>query len=1142
MRLVFFFLSLLFSVGVKAQFSLPQFIGEAIMMTHLEAIDMDGDGDLDILAGSDAEFDDGCSCLVNGGLFWYENFDSLGQNFIKHEIPIPYERVNAMVVGDMDGDGDPDIGGIINNIVEKGTIFLKNIDGQAQDWELTFIGNNGNGEMIMGDWDDDGDKDIMTVHFKKLFFFENSDGLGNIAEEVLVTDTLHGNQNSIQFVDSDLDNDLDIVCLSDEVGCCVPPSRIWHFENLGGNQSPLPTEIDTHNFVMDNLRIADFNQDNYPDYVYDDSYSIAVHYNEAGIYPQNTRQIIHTFHPDPNPTRNTNNIRVADFDLNGHPDILYDNPYIYTLELIYQLDDEFTDPPIIYTPFSRIVQFTSGDFDGDGDEDIIYSNEDGELLILYNEIIPSVNYPEIEGNLYWDIDENGQLDSSDVSFSFQTVELNDELTVWSNETGDYHVALNFDQTYDLSGPNINYWAPTTPSSYTINTTDTAEIFVRNFGYSPLEDIADIGFSLNTSILRCNRKAPIYINLANQGTTILSGTVQLTIDSLTTFEGASVTPDSIVGNTAFWTIEDLYPWLQENFSVLVEVPGVAFIDTELEFHLETDLISSNGTNLTAEEVLTAPIVCAYDPNDKYSENTGPSSTWVWVKDTLEYTIRFQNTGNDTAFTVRVEDILSSYLDFSTLRPVSASHDCSISFHEGGLLTYLFEDIQLPDSTTNYDGSQGYFKFRVQPKQDLPDSTLIENTAAIFFDYNPPIITNTDSIIAVDKMPFEAMLTPPACAGDSTGMIELDIDVDPDLFIYSWNTNDDGPIATGLTAGVYQVIIAELDGTPVFAKQYQLGDPTPISTNFNTIPAINELATGALQILVDGGNPPYFYDWDIEPEPTGTIIEGLAAGTYYLTLTDAGGCQVLDSVLVGQTVYSASLIPMDPSCFDSSDGSILANINPIDSTPFEYLWNDGTSNLDLENVPAGDYTFSLLYEGNLVLEEFASLEAPPALVISANSEPSLPDLPTGSATAIPSGGTPPYSISWSTTPIQSGPFAENLSAGTYQVEVIDDNGCLASTDVTIESVVNRTSERLPEWEVDISPNPASEWLVVSFGSFQNDSWLAQLYNSVGKKVFQWDSLHFQDSSINLEINQPSGWYYLLLMNDQGQTIYSPLIIAK
>ncbi len=136
------------------------------------------------------------------------------------------------------------------------------------------------------------------------------------------------------------------------------------------------------------------------------------------------------------------------------------------------------------------------------------------------------------------------------------------------------------------------------------------------------------------------------------------------------------------------------------------------------------------------------VGSYDPNDKQVFPSGYGDFHLTKANTdLEYLIRFQNTGTDTAFTVVVLDTLSQHLDLSTVRPLAASHAYEFGILEGNVIRFKFSNILLPDSFVNEPLSHGFLKFKIAQKADNPDGTVIENSAGIYFDFNEPVITNT-----------------------------------------------------------------------------------------------------------------------------------------------------------------------------------------------------------------------------------------------------------------------------------------------------------------------------------------------------------------------------------------------------------------
>jgi uncharacterized repeat protein (TIGR01451 family) len=153
----------------------------------------------------------------------------------------------------------------------------------------------------------------------------------------------------------------------------------------------------------------------------------------------------------------------------------------------------------------------------------------------------------------------------------------------------------------------------------------------------------------------------------------------------------------------------------------------------QFPLDDDL---PGTDEDCRENIGA-----YDPNDKQGFPLGVGEDrWVPTGQPIDYLIRFQNTGTDTAFTILVRDTLSDLLDFATLTMGAGSHTFNYRIVQPNVLEFLFNNIMLPDSNVNEPASHGFVRFSVAPRADLPNGTVINNSAAIYFDFNEPIITN------------------------------------------------------------------------------------------------------------------------------------------------------------------------------------------------------------------------------------------------------------------------------------------------------------------------------------------------------------------------------------------------------------------
>jgi uncharacterized repeat protein (TIGR01451 family) len=143
-----------------------------------------------------------------------------------------------------------------------------------------------------------------------------------------------------------------------------------------------------------------------------------------------------------------------------------------------------------------------------------------------------------------------------------------------------------------------------------------------------------------------------------------------------------------------------------------------------------------------DVFCGEVVGSFDPNDKqgFPDGVGESHD-ILPNGQIQYLIRFQNTGTAPAYTVTVRDTLDTDLDIFSVTPGVSSHEYSFMMYGDRILQWTFNNIMLPDSFSNEEESHGFFTYTVNQLADLASGTEITNSAAIYFDSNEPVITNT-----------------------------------------------------------------------------------------------------------------------------------------------------------------------------------------------------------------------------------------------------------------------------------------------------------------------------------------------------------------------------------------------------------------
>jgi uncharacterized repeat protein (TIGR01451 family) len=178
------------------------------------------------------------------------------------------------------------------------------------------------------------------------------------------------------------------------------------------------------------------------------------------------------------------------------------------------------------------------------------------------------------------------------------------------------------------------------------------------------------------------------------------------------------------------------------------PDVGLLGTDL---LSTATVSTSNTEADLSNntyLLQRTITGAYDPNDKLAyTSSGNTDLWQINEDEwIDYTIRFQNTGTDTAFNVVITDTLPANLDPGSIVMGASSHTFSWELRDAGTLKFYFPNILLPDSNINEPRSHGFVGFRIRPRLPLLPGDDITNIANIFFDFNPPVITEPSVLTA------------------------------------------------------------------------------------------------------------------------------------------------------------------------------------------------------------------------------------------------------------------------------------------------------------------------------------------------------------------------------------------------------------
>ncbi|MCB0711565.1 MAG: T9SS type A sorting domain-containing protein [Ignavibacteriae bacterium] len=325
------------------------------------------------------------------------------------------------------------------------------------------------------------------------------------------------------------------------------------------------------------------------------------------------------------------------------------------------------------------------------------------------------------------------------------------------QPGSYFVTTERDGAFSTFLPIGTYTASVIPKRHWITTCGEQEVdlatsnsIVGNliFGTDVIPGIHDVRVSLISSRARRGGEFVYTLLYQNAGTESATGRVWIDFDDRLTFKSATVDPNRQIGNHLEWDFVSLQVGEQVTIDITTTIPTAmelgeklcATSGVELEKRDDDRLLSDN------EDSTCTLVLAAFDPNDiqvlPHNALGELGEETLYPEDTvLTYIVRFQNTGNDTAFKVVVVDTISHYtLDVPSIELGVASHPYTFAISGQGVLTWTFDNIMLPDSGTNQSASNGYFKYRVHLKRGLSPRTEISNRASIYFDYNDPVLTN------------------------------------------------------------------------------------------------------------------------------------------------------------------------------------------------------------------------------------------------------------------------------------------------------------------------------------------------------------------------------------------------------------------
>ncbi len=375
-----------------------------------------------------------------------------------------------------------------------------------------------------------------------------------------------------------------------------------------------------------------------------------------------------------------------------------------------------------------------------------------EYAGIWKRSLDDLSINEFKGNVFNDLNNNGNRDLGEngvVNIIINTQKTTGYYT--TDSLGNYVAFTEYNSDSLFARRNSQYIRSINPISYYVSAPDTGLDFAIHY----IPNVQDLRIILTNFGARPGLLTSTYMTYKNEGTDTMSGIVKLIYDSDLVYISSTLAPSSIVNDTLMWSFSNMHPQDFKDIKLDFYVPLSVNVFEILEFEAYIYPIVTDTTPANNYDFLNIEVTNSYDPNDKkVSPKEGLTLEQLKNNKKLAYTIRFQNTGTDTALNVRIVDTLEQELNVLSFNMLSASHPYRYSIKGRGYVEFYFDNIMLPDSNVNESASHGFVKFEIEADKSLEIGDSILNKAYIYFDFNPPVLTNTTNTKILDTLSFDS----------------------------------------------------------------------------------------------------------------------------------------------------------------------------------------------------------------------------------------------------------------------------------------------------------------------------------------------------------------------------------------------------
>ncbi|PLX07862.1 MAG: hypothetical protein C0596_08965 [Marinilabiliales bacterium] len=521
----------------------------------------------------------------------------------------------------------------------------------------------------------------------------------------------------------------------------------------------------------------------------------------------------------------------------------------------------------------------------------------------------------------------------------------------------------------------------------------------------------------------------------------------------------------------------------------------------------EMIVHTNSTLPPVAELHDSVVCNGDPY--LVEFNIPDITFEWQDGSTDNSFYFDHTGD---YSLTVTDLIGC----------SASSDCHVDFVElsvsatpvdiscygvtdgsitanpiGGTEPYVYECNTTPVLNTQTIDNLDVGSYTVTVTED--QGCTFETTADLI---EPPSLD-----ISIDEV------TDITCYGFDDGTATIIANGGTTPYTIHWsNATLSGFEPTGLAPGTYDFTVTDDNGCT--GENTLTVDDVPEFSETGTFVDVDCYGqqTGQVDVTVNGGVPPYYYNWS-----NGSLTEDLMsvpAGSYTITLTDSHNCTVANTFVISQPDQLITVInEQDIACYGDNSGQIILNV--LGGTyPYNYEWSNETNTQNQIDVYSGNYIVTVTDANGCSTYNYAQITQP-SFPLHGEIEPTHVRCfgeANGIADLTVTGGTFPYYYEWNNNEISQDLY--DLGPGIYMVIITDGHGCETADTIQILQADAPLDGTI--WGNNVACNGGSDGNV-----YINVSGGREPYH------YEWNTGSWMQNQVSVE----AGHYYVTVTDDSN-----------